>query len=159
VAVRRRFPIRSLLVFWLFLLSAIAFLDRDNISIAGAPSRRTFASTTFSWVGFQLFLLGYAAFQVVGGWLACRFRTAAHPRQPESSGGASSPLSRRSPTKALHAFLDPDTGPVLSRAGEAVMYPASINSSHHWFPVAERGRANGWIFAGVGAGPASAFPS
>jgi MFS transporter, ACS family, glucarate transporter len=31
----RDYPIRKLLVLWMFLLSAVAFLDRTNISIAG----------------------------------------------------------------------------------------------------------------------------
>lgn len=30
-----KFPLRAGMVFWLFLLSAIAFLDRTNLAIAG----------------------------------------------------------------------------------------------------------------------------
>jgi ACS family glucarate transporter-like MFS transporter len=37
-------------------------------------------------------------------------------------------------------------------AGEAVIYPAANQFIAHWIPVRERGIANGWIFAGVGAG-------
>ncbi len=37
-------------------------------------------------------------------------------------------------------------------AGEAVIYPSANQFLSRWIPVHERGVANGWIFAGVGAG-------
>ena len=37
-------------------------------------------------------------------------------------------------------------------AGEATMYPAASQFVERWFPVKERGKANGIIFAGVGLG-------
>ena len=37
-------------------------------------------------------------------------------------------------------------------AGESTMYPATTHFVERWFPVSERGKANGIIFAGVGAG-------
>jgi ACS family glucarate transporter-like MFS transporter len=40
----------------------------------------------------------------------------------------------------------------LLGAGEAVIYPAANQFTARWIPVPERGIANGWIFAGVGAG-------
>jgi ACS family glucarate transporter-like MFS transporter len=43
-------------------------------------------------------------------------------------------------------------------AGEAVTYPASNQFVAQWIPVPERGRANGWIFAGVGAGAGLSIP-
>jgi len=66
--------IRSLLVVWLFVLSAIAFLDRTNISIAALTLRDELKidDIHLGWI-FSSFLVGYAAFQVVGGWLAWRF--------------------------------------------------------------------------------------
>src|SRR5690606_35308776 len=36
--------------------------------------------------------------------------------------------------------------------GESVVYPAANQFIARWIPVQERGKANGWIFAGVGAG-------
>ena len=68
------FQVRTLLVLWLFLLSAVGFMDRTNISIAGPAIRNELRldDVHLGWV-FSAFLLGYAAFQVVGGWLAYRF--------------------------------------------------------------------------------------
>src|ERR1700758_1157294 len=66
--------IRWILVFWLFVLSAVAFLDRVNISVAGALISRDFhlSKVELGWV-FSSFLLGYALFQTVGGRMADRF--------------------------------------------------------------------------------------
>src|SRR6266700_3446665 len=63
-------PIRYLLVIWLFVLSAVAYLDRTNISIAGIQIGKEFAidNTQLGWV-LSAFLIGYAAFQVPAGLL------------------------------------------------------------------------------------------
>jgi len=64
---------RYLLVLWLFVLSAVAYLDRTNISIAGIHIGREFAVDNVH-LGrvFSAFLVGYAAFQVPVGLLARR---------------------------------------------------------------------------------------
>src|SRR5262249_384880 len=63
--------IRWLLVFWLFVLSAVAFLDRVNISIAGTllANDYHFSKVQLGWI-FSAFLGGYALFQTLGGRLA-----------------------------------------------------------------------------------------
>src|SRR4051794_10131824 len=74
MASSRGYSVRKLLVLWMFLLSAVAFLDRTNISIAGGSIRDELGidNVQLGWI-FSSFLIGYAAFQVVGGWLAYRF--------------------------------------------------------------------------------------
>ncbi len=155
----RLIPIRSLLIFWLFLLSAIAFLDRTNVSIAGNAIRLELGidNIRLGWI-FSAFLIGYAAFQVVGGWLAWRFG----PRRALTAGVLWWGLF-----SALTAIVSPRMAHVLPLlilirfslgAGEAVMYPASNQFTANWIPVQERGRANGWIFAGVGAGAGTTIP-
>src|ERR1700730_171410 len=66
--------VRWLLIAWLFVLSAVAFLDRVNLSIAGT---RLAADYHLSDVQFGLlstvFLLGYALLQTPAGWLADRW--------------------------------------------------------------------------------------
>ncbi len=68
------FPMRYLLVFWLFVLSSVAYLDRTNISIAGIQIGHEYAidNTQLGWI-FSAFLIGYAVFQVPAGLLAHRF--------------------------------------------------------------------------------------
>src|SRR5277367_3547154 len=65
---------RFLLAFWLFVLSAISFLDRTNVSIAGLQisSEYGLGNQRLGWI-FSAFLIGYAGFQLPAGWLAARF--------------------------------------------------------------------------------------
>src|SRR5260370_11693946 len=64
---------RWVLVGWMFLVSAIAYLDRVNISIAGPSIAEEFHLTNVELGAvFSAFVLGYAFFQAPGGWLADR---------------------------------------------------------------------------------------
>ena len=154
-----RFQVRSFLVFWLFLLSAVGFMDRTNISIAGPFIRNELHldDVRLGWV-FSAFLVGYALFQVAGGWLAYRFG----PRLALSAGvlwwGVFSALTTLASPRLPHALQLLILIRFALGAGEAVIYPASNQLVSQWIPVAERGRANGWIFAGVGAGAGLSIP-
>src|SRR5712691_13112329 len=65
---------RWFLVFWLFILSAVAFLDRVNISVAGASIASAYHLTNVQLgTVFSALLWGYALFQTLGGRLADRF--------------------------------------------------------------------------------------
>ncbi|SRR5712691_2956037 len=65
--------IRWLLIGWMFVISAIAYLDRVNISIAGQflQNELQLSNTQLGWV-FSAFVFGYALSQVPGGRLADR---------------------------------------------------------------------------------------
>jgi len=153
------YSIRKVLVIWMFLLSAVAFLDRTNISIAGAFIRDELGigNIQLGWI-FSAFLIGYAAFQVVGGWLAYRFG----PRRVLAAGvlwwGAFTALTTIANPHLAKALLILILIRLALGAGEAVMYPATNQFVSQWIPVAERGSANGWIFAGVGAGAGLSIP-
>ena len=153
------YSIRKVLVIWMFLLSAVAFLDRTNISIAGAFIRDELGigNIQLGWI-FSAFLIGYAAFQVVGGWLAYRFG----PRRVLAAGvlwwGVFTALTTIANPHLAKALLILILIRLALGAGEAVMYPATNQFVSQWIPVAERGSANGWIFAGVGAGAGLSIP-
>src|ERR1700735_803940 len=70
---RTRLPIRYLLVLWLGVLSAVAYLDRTNVSIAGIEICKEFAISKIQlgWIA-SAFLIGYAGFQIPAGLLARR---------------------------------------------------------------------------------------
>jgi ACS family glucarate transporter-like MFS transporter len=134
-------------------LSAVAYLDRTNISIAGIEIGKEFriGNTHLGWI-FSAFLIGYASFQIPAGLLARRLG----PRRVLGLLGAwwgffiaLTALIPRGIGDALIVF-------VLLRfalgAGEATMYPAASQFVERWFPAQERGKANGFIFAGVGLG-------
>jgi MFS transporter, ACS family, glucarate transporter len=148
-----RSHVRWNLIFWLFVLSGVAFLDRVNISVAGGSIAAAYhlSNVQLGWV-FSAFLAGYALFQTPGGRLADRLG----PRRVLAAGviwwGVFTALTASVPagiTGALWLFV---AARFLLGAGEAVMYPASNQFVSRWIPVQERGIANGWIFAGVGAG-------
>jgi ACS family glucarate transporter-like MFS transporter len=151
--------IRWLLIGWLFILSAVAFLDRVNLSVAGT---RLAADYHLSDVQFGLlstvFLLGYALLQTPAGWLADRFG----PRRVLAGGviwwGIFTALTALVPTSLRNPLLLLLLARVLLGAGEAVMYPCANQFVAHWIPTQERGLANGLIFAGVGVGSAASPP-
>jgi len=146
-------PIRAVLVFCLFLLSAIAFLDRTNVSIAGPQISSEFHldNVRLGWV-ISAFLVGYAASQVLAGWAAVRLG----PRRALALGvlwwGAftlATALVSPAIPRALAVLIAVRFG---LGVGEAIIYPASNQFVAQWIPAGERGRVNGVIFAGVGAG-------
>ena len=65
--------VRWVLIFWMFVISAISYLDRVNISIAGGSIAKEFGldNIQLGWV-FSAFVLGYALFQAPGGRLAAK---------------------------------------------------------------------------------------
>jgi ACS family glucarate transporter-like MFS transporter len=145
--------VRWFLIFWLFVLSAVAFLDRVNLSIAGK-----FIAAEFHLTDIQLgnvlsaFLLGYALFQIPAGGLADRIG----PRRVLAIGvvwwGIFTGLTASVSSQFGLAVLFFVAVRFLLGAGEAVIYPASNQFVSQWIPSQERGLANGWIFAGVGVG-------
>jgi ACS family glucarate transporter-like MFS transporter len=144
---------RWLLIFWIFVISGVAYLDRVNLSIAGPTIAREFGldDLHLGWV-FSAFLVGYALFQTPAGRLADWIG----PRRVISLGviwwaiftGAITFLSPNS----AHVLMGLLVARFLLGAGEAVVYPASNCVVASWIPSEERGIANGIIFAGVGFG-------
>jgi MFS transporter, ACS family, glucarate transporter len=152
-----RSNVRWFLVFWLFVLSAVSFLDRVNISVAASAIASEYHLTDIQlgWV-FSAFLWGYALFQTFGGWLADRLG----PRIVLTAGvvwwGIFTALTAAvSPVLTGAVFFFVSVRFFLG-AGEAIIYPASNQFVSRWVPTQERGFANGLIFAGVGAGAGSA---
>jgi MFS transporter, ACS family, glucarate transporter len=145
--------VRWFLVFGLFILSAVAYLDRVNISIAGTfvAAEYHLSQIQLGWI-FSTFLWGYALFQTPAGWLADRFG----PRRVLTAGvlwwGIFTALTAAVSTRIAFASLFLAAVRFLLGAGEAVVYPASNQFVSRWIPSSERGIANGVIFAGVGMG-------
>jgi len=145
--------VRWFLIFWLFILSAVSYLDRVNISIAGGSIAEAYHLNDVQ-LGkvFSAMLVGYALFQTVGGRLADRYG----PRRVLAGGvawwGIFTALTALVPAHITGAVLVFVTVRFLLGAGEAVIYPSANQFIARWIPTTERGVANGWIFAGVGAG-------
>lgn len=154
-----RTHVRWFLIFWMFVISAIAYLDRVNISIAGTSMEREYG---FDHVKLGLVLSafgwGYALFQAPGGRLADKFG----PRRVLAFGAIwwaiFTALTASVPVKIGSAVLVLVVTRFLLGLGEAVVYPAGNRLVAAWIPSSERGLANGFIFAGVGAGAGLAPP-
>ncbi len=145
--------VRWFLIFWLFVLSAVSYLDRVNISIAGGSIADAYHLNDVQ-LGkvFSAMLVGYALFQTVGGRLADRYG----PRRVLAGGvawwGIFTALTALVPANIAGALLVFVAVRFLLGAGEAVIYPSANQFIARWIPTTERGVANGWVFAGVGAG-------
>lgn len=145
--------VRYFLAFWLFVLSAVAFLDRTNISIAGLQIGRQYglSNQALGWI-FSSFLIGYAGFQIPAGWLSARYG----PRSVLTIGvllwGAITAATALLPSALQHALLFLVVIRFALGASESVIYPAANQFVARWIPLRERGFINGLIFAGVGAG-------
>jgi len=146
-------PIRYVLVAWLLVLSAVAYLDRTNISIAGLEIGKEFKidHAHLGWV-FSAFLIGYACFQIPGGVLARRFGPRVVLAISVTWWGLFTALTALAPPGIRGALLLLILIRFSLGAGEAIMYPAATQFVERWFPIGERGKANGIIFGGVGLG-------
>jgi ACS family glucarate transporter-like MFS transporter len=144
--------IRWLLIGWIFVLSAVGYLDRVNIGIAGGSIMREFHldKVQFGWIQ-TFFLIAYSGFQAPAGRLADRVG----PRRILALAvvwwGVFTSLITIVPVVAGAFAIMMATRFGLG-VGEAVMYPAANKVVAAWIPSRERGLANGLIFAGVGFG-------
>ena len=151
--------IRWLLIGWIFVISAVAYLDRVNISIAGQFLQRDLhLSDTQLGAVFSAFVFGYALSQAPAGRLADRFG----PRLVVAAGtiwwGIFTALTGSVPLGVAGALAILIAIRFFLGVGEAVVYPASNTLVAKWIPSSERGIANGVIFAGVGVGAGIAPP-
>jgi MFS transporter, ACS family, glucarate transporter len=151
--------VRWLVIACTFIVAAVSYLDRNNVSIAASSLQAEFGLTdTQLGAVFSAFIIGYAFTQPFAGRVADRFGasrsigvailwwsvfTAALPLLPTGIPGAIALLL------AVRFLLG---------IGEAIIFPASNRLVASWIPSSERGLANGLIFAGVGVGGGVAPP-
>jgi ACS family glucarate transporter-like MFS transporter len=151
--------VRYLLIMLIFVVSAVVYIDRSNISIAGIYLAQDYGidNVQLGWV-FSAFLLGYAFFQVPAGWVVGKLG----PRKTLTFGliwwSALSIATALVPPTMSHALMVLIGVRFVLGLGESVAYPSSNQFIAAWFPTAERGLANGWVFGGVGLGSGLAPP-
>jgi MFS transporter, ACS family, glucarate transporter len=142
-----------------FVIAAVSYLDRNNISIAASFLQRDFhLSDAQLGIVFSAFILGYALSQPFAGRIADRYgasRSIAAAIIWWSVFTALLPLIPASIPGALAVLL---AVRFLLGVGEAMIFPASNRLVASWIPSSERGLANGLIFTGVGVGGGVAPP-
>src|SRR2546421_7669141 len=140
MAKRAESRVRWFLVFGLFILSAVAYLDRVNISIAGSSIAAEYhlSNVQLGWI-FSAFLVGYALFQTPGGWLADRLG----PRRVLAAGvlwwGIFTALTALVSTKIALPVLLFAAVRFLLCAGGAIIYSPSHQFFSRWLSSAEPG--------------------
>jgi ACS family glucarate transporter-like MFS transporter len=150
---------RWVLIAWLFVLSAIGYLNRVNMSVSGSAIIKEFhlSAIQLGWV-FSAFTLGYALFQAPTGRLADRFG----PRRVLALAtiwwGVLLGLTAMAPSSISFALVLLLALRFALGMGVAAIYPAANRVVAGWIPSPERGLASGWIFAGVGVGAGIAPP-
>ena len=146
------------LIGWLFLLSAISYLDRVNLSIAGGTLAHDYGLSRqqLSWI-LGAFTAGYALCQAPAGRVADRLGARRTLAIAAVWWAVFSSLSAAVPVGPLALGLFLGIRFTLG-VGEATMYPASNRVVARWIPIRERGLATGVIFTGVGIGTALAAP-
>ena len=127
--------VRWFLVFWLFVLSGVSYLDRVNISIAGGSIAEAYhLSDVQLGKVFSAMLVGYALFQTVGGRLADRFG----PRRVLAAGvmwwGIFTGLTAMVPANISGALFIFIAVRFLLGAGESVIYPSANQFIARWIP-------------------------
>lgn len=145
---------RYAVVFALFVLSMITYIDRVCISSAKDPIAAELSlSDGAMGLVFSAFALGYALAQIPSGWFADK----AGPRIALATVvGAWSVLTAL--TGAAWNLASLVAIRFLFGIGEAGAFPGSARAIVNWLPPGERGRANGVLFSGSRLGAALAFP-
>lgn len=154
-----RTNVRWLVVFWTFVIAAISYLDRNNLSIAAATIKGEFhlSDIQLGWV-FSAFVFGYAFSQPIAGRIADRFgayRVVAIAIVLWGVFTAATTVVPPGLPQSLALLL---AVRCLLGIGEAVIFPAANRLTASWIPSRERGMASGLIFAGIGIGGGIAPP-
>jgi MFS family permease len=133
-------------------LSVITYLDRVCISTAAPYIMQELGISMIEMsLVFSAFTLAYSLFEVPSGWMADAF-------------GARSVLTRivtwwsafTMATGLAWSFGSLLAIRFLFGAGEAGAFPGVSRAFSRWFPLRERGRANGFLFLGSRVGGALA---
>jgi MFS transporter, ACS family, glucarate transporter len=155
VAARRfALPTRYWLVFGMFLLSVLLYVDRVCMSSAkeSIAADLKLTDTQMGWV-LSVFALGYAIFQVPSGLLADRFGPRFVLSAVVTVWSGFTAL-----TAAAQGFVSMLTCRFLFGAGEAGAFPGCARAVYSWIPMSERGLVQGVMFSGARFGAAFTLP-
>lgn len=145
---------RYTIVFALFILSTITYVDRTGISTATTPiATELHLSDRAMGTVFSAFALGYAFGQIPAGWLADRLGARGVLAGAVVFWSLLTALTGAAwNLRSLLAFR------FLFGASEAAAFPASAQVIRNRLPPEQRGRANGALFAGSRLGAALSYP-
>jgi len=156
---RTRWKILGLLL----LISIVTYIDRVNISVTARQMMPALGLTDMQmgWI-FSAFVLGYAVFQIPGGWLGDRWG----PRRVLTVAvlwwSIFTALTALAPTLSITNVIGVIGSLMLVRfligVGEAAALPNFNRSVANWHPPHERGLGIGITIGGIGVGSALTPP-
>ena len=141
-------------VFALFILSMITYIDRVCISAAKTPIAVEMSlSDSAMGLVFSAFALGYALAQIPSGWFADKVGARSALGVVVGSWSVLTALTGASWNLTSLVAIR-----FLFGVAEAGAFPGSARAIRNWLPTGERGRANGILFSGSRLGAAVSFP-
>lgn len=151
--------VRWHVIFWVFIIAAISYLDRINLSVAAPTITKEFGLTKGEMgLVFSAFALFYALSQPFAGRIADKVGPYKLIAFAIVWWGVFTALTPIVPPGIPHSLALLMIVRCLLGVGEAIIFPASNRLVSTWIPTQERGLANGLIFAGVGIGGGIAPP-
>jgi ACS family glucarate transporter-like MFS transporter len=156
---RTRWNILALLT----LISVITYVDRVNISVAARQMMPALGLTQIQMgYVFSAFVLGYALFQIPGGWLGDRWGSRLVLTLAVVWWSLFTACTAVAGTLPTAQWLGVLGSLLLVRfligVGEAAALPNFNRSVAHWFPLRERGLGMGVSIGGIGLGSAVTPP-
>ena len=156
---RTRWKILALLT----LISIITYVDRVNISVAARQMMPALGLTQMQMgYVFSAFVLGYALFQIPGGWLGDRWGTRLVLAGAVVWWSVFTALTAVAGTLPTSEWLGILGSFILIRfligVGEAAALPNFNRAVANWFPLRERGLGMGVSIGGIGIGSAITPP-
>jgi ACS family glucarate transporter-like MFS transporter len=145
----------------LLLVTALTFLDRLNLSIAGKFIEDEFhiGTQTMGWI-LSAFVLGYALFQVPAGWLGDKYGPRAVVTIAILWWSLFSAATAIAPRLPLRHWFGTAWSFALVRfavgLGEGAAFPNANKIVASWMGAAHRGVGNSIFLAGIGAGGTAA---
>jgi ACS family glucarate transporter-like MFS transporter len=144
-------------------LSMLTYLDRLNLSIAGRniQSEYAFNNQTMGWV-FSAFLLGYALFQIPGGWAGDRYGPRGILTLTIFCWSVLTAATALAPRLPLSTWFGVAWSFAMVRfligVGEAASLPNANKIVSNWIGSGHRGMGSSFTIIGIGAGGALTPP-
>src|SRR5262245_49785712 len=151
--------IRWFILALLFLVSMVTYIDRVNISVTARQMMPAYGLTDQDMgIIFSSFVIGYALFQIPGGWLADRWGARVVLTLALVWWSLCTALTAIAATTSLVTLFGLVGALALVRGslgvGEAVALPSFNRIVANWFPANSRGLGIGIAISGIGLGSA-----
>ena len=156
-------PVRWVILALLFAISVVTYIDRVNISVT-ARHMMPALGLTDQQMGFvfSAFVIGYALFQIPGGWLGDRWGARIVLTLALLWWSVFTAWTAMAPASSLAEGLGIMGALALTRfmlgVGEAVALPNFNRMVTDWLPTGERGLGIGIAIGGIGVGAAMTPP-